>query len=182
MLENKLANLPLAYLQTFTMNWILILSYWLHLLATVVWFGTIVLFAFTAVPAFRQQSLNQNEWLRWQKKLLPWSNLSLVLLLLTGFLQMTTDANYGGFLVFESAWAWALLLKHILFLVVVGIAAYWQFFYFPAVERTVVLAQKKPQLAQAEQEKLSRREKQLLGLNVVCAVAILFCTAVLTAV
>lgn len=164
------------------MNWILVFSYWLHLLATVVWFGTIVVLALTAVPAFRQQSLNQNEWLRWQKKLLPWSNLSLVLLLITGFLQMTTDPNYGGFLIFDTVWAWAMLLKHVLYLLVLAIAAYWQFGYFPAVERTAVLAQKKPQLAQVEQEKLTQREKQLLALNLFCAVAILFCTAVLTAV
>ena len=164
------------------MNWILIFSYWVHLIATVVWFGTIVVMGLTAVSAFRQQSLRQNEWLRWQKKLLPWSNLSLVLLLLTGFLQMTNDPNYTGFLAIDGVWAWAMLLKHLLYGVVVAIAAYWQFGYFPAVERTAVLAQKKPQLAQAEQEKLTRREKQLLWLNMICALLILFCTAVLTAV
>jgi len=145
------------------MNWILIFSYWVHLMATIVWFGGLGVMALTAVPAFRQQSLGQNEWLRWQKKVLPWSNLSLILLLLTGFLQMTNDSNYNGFLTIDSTWAWALLLKHGLYLVVLLIAAYWQFGYFPAVERTAVLALKKPQLAQSEQENLCPVDFVLYG-------------------
>lgn len=164
------------------MFWILVFSYWVHLLATAVWLVTVVVMAATAVPAFHQQQLTGNDWLALQKRLLPWANLSLVLLLLTGFVQMTNDTNYSGFLVFDGVWAWAMLVKHILFLLVLAVAAYWQFGYFPAVERTAVLAAKKPQLAQTEQDKLTRREKRLLWLNLACAVLILFCTAVLTAV
>lgn len=151
-------------------------------MATVAWFSLMGLMALTAVPALRQQSLAQNEWLQRQKKVLPWYHFSLVLLLLTGFLQMTNDQNYSGFLAIDSTWAWAMLVKHLMYGVVVAVAAYWQFAYFPAVERTAVLAQQKPQLGQAEQEKLNHREKQLLWLNVVCALLILFCTAVLTAI
>ncbi|HRQ39433.1 MAG TPA: CopD family protein [Chloroflexota bacterium] len=164
------------------MFWILVFSYWIHLLATAVWLVSVVAMAATAVPAFRQQQLTENGWLTLQKRLLPWANLSLVLLLLTGFVQMTNDTNYSGFLTFDSTWAWAMLVKHLFFLVVMAVAAYWQFGYFPAVERTAVLAAKKPQLAQAEQAKLARREQRLLWLNLACAVLILFCTAVLTAV
>jgi uncharacterized membrane protein len=164
------------------MFWLLILSYWLHLLATAVWVAVILVMALSAVPAFRQSTLVDNQWLALQKKLLPWASLSLVLLLITGFVQMTNDANYSGFLAFDSTWAWAMLIKHFLFLVVLAVAAYWQFVYFPAVERTAVLAAQKPHLAQSEQAKLARRERQLLWLNVACAVAILFCTAVLTAI
>jgi len=164
------------------MFWILVFSYWIHLLATAVWLVSVVIMAATAVPAFRQQQLADNSWLGLQKRIMPWASLSLVLLLLTGFVQMTNDVNYSGFLTFDSTWAWAMLVKHILFLVVMGVSAYWQFGYFPAVERTAVLMQKKPQMAQAEQTRLDRRERQLLWLNVACAVLILFCTAVLTAV
>lgn len=164
------------------MFWILVFSYWIHLLATAVWLVCIAVMAATAVPAFRQQQVADNSWLALQKRLLPWTNLSLVLLLITGFVQMTNDTNYSGFLVFDGIWAWAMLVKHILFLVVMAVAAYWQFGYFPAVERTAVLAAKKPQLAQTEQDKLAHREKRLLWLNLACAVLILFCTAVLTAV
>lgn len=164
------------------MFWVLVFSYWVHLLATAVWGGGVLVMVFTAVPAFRAQSVRQNDWLAWQQKLLPWANLSLVLLLITGFVQMTNDPNYSGFLAFDGTWDWAMLVKHLIFLLILGIAAYWQFGYFPAVARTAVLAEQKPQLAQAEQARLARRERQLLWLNVACAVAILLCTAVLTAI
>lgn len=164
------------------MFWILVLSYWTHLLATAVWVAGVLAMAATAVPALRQASLTDNQWLKLQKQLLPWTNLSLVLLLLTGFLQMTNNTGYQGFLAIEGTWAQAMLVKHIVFFLVIGVAAYWQFVYFPAVERTAVLVAGKPQLAQSERAKLARREKQLLWLNVGCAVIILFCTAVMTAV
>lgn len=164
------------------MFWLLVFSYWVHLLATAVWGGSVLVMAAAAVPAFRQHSLADNPWLKLQKRLLPWVNLSLVLLLLTGFVQMTMDTHYRGFLTFDSTWAWALLAKHMVFLMVIGVAVYWQFGYFPAVARTAVLAAQKPHLAQAEQARLARQEKLLLVVNVVCAGLILFCTAVLTAV
>ena len=104
------------------MFWILVFSYWIHLLATAVWLVCIVVMAGTAVPAFRQQQVADNSWLTLQKRLLPWANLSLVLLLLTGFVQMTNDSNYSGFLTFDGVWAWAMLVKHIFFLVVMAVA------------------------------------------------------------
>jgi uncharacterized membrane protein len=150
--------------------------------ATAVWVASVLLMAFTAVSAARQSSVQDNGWLALGQRLLPWANLSLVLLLITGFVQMTNDTNYSGFLAIDGAWAWAMLVKHLLFGLVVLIAAYWQFGYYPAVERTAVLAQQKPQLAQPELAALAKREKQLLSVNLACAVLILFCTAVMTAV
>lgn len=104
------------------------------------------------------------------------------MLLLTGFLQMTQDPNYTGFLTLDSLWAWTMLVKHLIFIIIILVAAYWQFGYFPAVNRTAVLAAKKPKLATAEQAKLVQREKQLLWLNLTSALLILLCTAVLTAI
>ena len=144
------------------MFWIIVFSYWIHLLATVIWFGTVLLMAATAVPAFRRQMISENSWLHLQKKCLPWTNLSLVLLLLTGFLQMTNDPNYGGFLVVDNTWAWALLVKHLFYAIVLGITVYRQFGYFPAIERITILRAQKPDLALKERENWERREKQLL--------------------
>ncbi|MCP4361314.1 MAG: hypothetical protein GY796_25170, partial [Chloroflexi bacterium] len=84
------------------MAWVLVFSYWVHLLATVVWGGSLLLMGLSAVSALRQQSRHHNEWLGLQKKMLPWANLSLLLLLITGFIQMTNDANYSGFLAVDS--------------------------------------------------------------------------------
>ncbi len=164
------------------MFWVLVFSYWVHLLSTVVWFGGLAVLAMSALPALRKGTIDANAWLALQKKLLPWANFSLVLLLITGFVQMTNDANYNGFLTIDSVWAWAMLLKHIAYVLLVGAMAYLQFGFYPAVERTKVLAEKRPSLAESEQAKLAKQEKRLLWVNLLCAVVILFCTAVATAV
>ena len=164
------------------MFWILVFSYWIHLLATVIWFGSLVLMGLAAWPALQKGSLAANSWLALQKQLTPWANISLVLLLVTGFIQMTNDINYSGFLVIDSTWAWAMLVKHIAFVLLAIITAYLQFGLYPAANRVQLLLEKRPQLAQQEQEKLAQREKQMLWLNLACAGVILFCTAVATAV
>lgn len=164
------------------MLWILALSYWIHLLATVVWLGGMALLALVAWPALRQGTLADNQWLAMQKQFTPWANISLVLLLITGFVQMTNDPNYSGFLAVDSVWAWAILLKHVAFAALVLLTAYVQFALHPAMSRLALLVEKRPQLAAAEQARLSRREGQLLWLNLACAAVVLLLTAVATAV
>ena len=164
------------------MFWILVFSYWVHLLATAVWLGGMALMALVAWPALNKGSLAANQWLILQQKFLPYVNLSLVLLLITGFIQMTNDDNYSGFLVMDSVWAWALLIKHIAFGGMVTLTAYVQFSLYPAIERTKLLAEKRPSTATATQTELQQKEVRLLRLNLVCATAVLFCTAVATAV
>jgi len=164
------------------MFWVLAFSYWIHLLSTVIWFGSLILMSLAAWPALQKGSLMVNSWLALQKRLTPWANLSLVLLLITGFLQMTNDVNYSGFFVIDSTWAWAMLVKHIAFTAVVIVTAYLQFFLYPAVERVTLLLEKRPQLAQKQQEKLAQREKNVLRVNLVCSAAILLFTGVATAV
>ena len=165
------------------MNWLLLaFFYWLHLLATVVWLGGLALLMLVALPALRQQTLDQNQWLTLQQRFTPWINMSLVVLLLTGFVQMTNDPNYTGFLEVDSVWAGAILMKHIAFAGMVGLTFYLQRVIYPAMERAKLLAEKRPQLAAAEQNKLSHQERRLLWLNIACAAAILLCTAVATAV
>ncbi|MCB8965607.1 MAG: CopD family protein [Chloroflexota bacterium] len=162
--------------------WVLVASYWVHLLATVVWLGGQTLFLFVAWPALRQQTLDNNQWLALQKRFLPWANGSLVLLLLTGFVQMTQDPNYSGFLTIDSLWAGAILVKHIAFGGMVLLGGYLQFSLYPALDRVKLLAEKRPQLAVDEQSALHQQEMRLLRVNLACAVLVLLCTAVATAV
>lgn len=164
------------------MFWTLVFSYWIHLLSTVIWFGSLIMMVFAAWPALRKGSVAANSWLAMQKQITPWANISLVLLLITGFIQMTNDVNYNGFLTIDSTWAWAMLVKHIAFGLLAIVTVYLQFGLYPAAARIALLAEKRPNLAQPEKEKLAQREKQILWLNLICAAAILFCTAVATAV
>lgn len=164
------------------MFWILVFSYWIHLLSTVVWFGSLVLMGLAAWPARQKGVVADNSWLTLQKRLTPWANVSLILLLITGFVQMTNDANYSGFLAIDGVWAWAMLVKHVAFALLAAVTVYLQFSLYPAMDRLALLAEKRPKLAQTEQTRLSQREKQFLGLNLACAALILLCTAVATAV
>lgn len=138
--------------------------------------------ALVALPALRRETLAANQWLELQQKFMPWANGSLVLLLITGFVQMTNDSNYNGFLAVDGTWAWAILLKHIAFVGMVVIGAYVQFSLYPAMERMKFLAEKRPSLAQAEQTNLTQKEVTLLRVNLLCAMLVLFFTAMATAV
>lgn len=162
--------------------WVLAFSYWVHLLATVVWLGGVALMVLVAWPALRQGTLSSNQWFQLQKRFLPWVNGSLVILLITGFVQMTNDTNYSGFLVVDSVWAWAILLKHIAYIGMVAVTVYLQFVLYPSMTRLQLLAESRPATADAEREKLARQEIRLLRLNVLCAVVVLLFTAMATAV
>lgn len=162
--------------------WVLVASYWVHLLATVIWLGGIALMAFIAWPALRQGTLSSNQWFQLQKRFLPWINAALVILLITGFIQMTNDENYGGFLAIDSLWAWAMLLKHIAYAAMVGLTVYLQFSLYPAMGRLALLAETQPETAAAEREKLAASEIRYLRLNVIAAMLVLFFTAIITAV
>ena len=164
------------------MFWVLAISYWIHLLATIIWLGSIVVTIFIAWPALQQGSLNANQWLKLQRRILPWINASLVILLVTGFYQVTNDPNYTGFLKVDSTWAWAILLKHIAYGAMVIVMVIVQAYLYPAISRLSLLAEKRPDLAAAEREKFQRQEIRLLRLNLLFAVVVLLFTAVATAV
>jgi hypothetical protein len=102
--------------------------------------------------------------------------------LITGFVQMTNDRNYSGFLSVDSVWAWAILIKHLAFMGMVVITIFVQVSLYPSMSRLALLAEKRPKSAAGEQEKVRRREIWSLRLNLLCAVAVLFCTAIATAV
>lgn len=162
--------------------WVLVASYWVHLLSTVVWLGGVATMAFIAWPALHRGTISANQWFQLQKRFLPWVNAALILLLITGFIQMTNDENYEGFLVLDSLWAYAMILKHIAYAGMVTLTVYLQFILYPAMTRTAMLTASQPDMAEAEQEKLTRREMRYLRLNVVCATAVLLFTAIATAV
>jgi uncharacterized membrane protein len=162
--------------------WAISLSYWLHLLSTVVWLGGLFLMTLVAWPAVRGEVLTADQWIALRRRFAPWANISLAVLWVTGFLQMTTDSNYEGFLVVRSLWAQALLIKHLAVIAMMGFGLYVQWRVHPALERLNLLAEKNPELAKAERESITRQEIRLLRLNLVCAVAVLFFTAIATAV
>ena len=172
-----------ATLSTFIMAfWFLSISYLLHLLSTVIWLGGLATTVIVTLPAFRQQTLDDNQWLALQRRLVPWINASLAVLLVTGFYQMTQDTNYGGFMVLDGVWAWSMLFKHIAFGGLAAMTLYQQFALYPEMERVRLLARKNTAQFSALQGETRRKEIRLLWFNVGCAATILLFTALMTAI
>ena len=165
------------------MNITLSISYFIHLVATVVWLGGMVIFTLLVWPEAYRSLTNANENRRFllnlQRRFRPWANLSLIVLLGTGMVQMAGDPNYEGFLVVENTWSVAMLAKHVAFGGMVLIMLYIQFGIVPSVERAMLLAQKGEDTAL---EKAQQREKRLVWLLIGLATLVLIFTAVATAV
>ncbi|MCI0714141.1 MAG: hypothetical protein L0154_28550 [Chloroflexi bacterium] len=164
------------------MNLLLTASYFIHLIATVVWLGGLLIFSLLVYPEARRTLTNHNEnrqlLLNLQKRFRPIANLSLVTLLGTGLIQMSADANYKGLLVIENTWSVAILLKHIAFGGMIVVLLVLQFGVMPALERAMMLASKgKPN----ELDALLAREAKLTWLQMGLGGLVLIFTAVATA-
>lgn len=165
------------------MNILLSISYFVHLIATIIWLGGLVVFSLLVFPEVRHSLANNNENRRFllnlQRRFRPLSNLSLVLLLGTGMVQMSADSNYEGFFAFKNTWSIAMLLKHIAFGSMILLMAFVQFSIVPKVQRAILIANKgesvELELVQKQEAKISL---WLMGLGLI----VLVCTAIATAV
>lgn len=135
-----------------------------------------------AWPAVRNRIMLADQWVQLQRRFTPWANASLVLLWITGFLQMTADPNYDGFLAVDSLWAQAILIKHIAVIAMMVFALYIQWRIHPALGRIALLEKERPKMAEAERNRLTNQEVKLVRLNLVCAAAVLLFTALATAI
>lgn len=163
---------------------ILALSYFAHLIATVVWIGGLVTLTLFVWPEARR-TLADNPALfalltRLRQRFAPLTNFSLVVLVLTGFVQMSADANYEGALTFNNEWSRVMLAKHIAVfgMVVCGLAL--QYAAAPALERASLLRER-GKGDPTEWERLRRRDVRLTWLNVALGIAVLAFTAWATA-
>ncbi|MBZ0293380.1 MAG: CopD family protein [Anaerolineae bacterium] len=164
---------------------LLALSYFFHLIATVVWIGGLVTMVILVWPETRRL-LDANPALhglltRIRKRFFSLTNFSLAVLIVTGLVQMTADPNYDGVLQFDNEWSKVILLKHIAIfgMLICGIAL--QFWVAPALERASMLAERSKG-DPAEWEKLRRNEVRLTWVNVILGMLVLGFTAWATAI
>jgi uncharacterized membrane protein len=158
--------------------WALALTYWLHLLATVTWVGSLAGVSFLVLPAM-QRSLSPESQLVFieamQKRLEPIAWFSMTLLLLTGLFQMSVNPHYDGFISVSTQWSLAILIKHLLGIVMVVVSAVQTWEVIPSIRRAI-LRSKKGGNAE-ELDALRRREIVLLRMNFGLSVLILLATA-----
>lgn len=164
---------------------LLAISYFLHLIATIVWIGGLVSLAAFVWPE-TQRALANNPGLyglltRLRKRFMPLADFSLVVLVFTGLAQMTADPNYDGVLKIDNEWSIVMLLKHLAIggMLVTGLIL--RFIVAPGLERAgLLLVRGKGD--SAEWERARRREVRLTWLNVLLAIAVLGFTAWATAI
>ena len=163
---------------------VLAISLFIHILATVVWIGGILLITFLVVPELNRSLADQpalHQLLtRLRARFTILGNLALALLIVTGLLQMTADPHYDGLLQLDNDWSRVLLIKHLLILLMALTGLALQFGVAPALERASLLLQR-GQSDDREWRRLRRNERRLSLLIAALALLILAASAWLTA-
>ena len=158
--------------------WALSLTYWLHMLATVVWIGGLSALSLILLPAARG-SLDAGAYSRLlegvQRRLDPLGWLSLAILVGTGLFQMSASPNYQGFLAVNSRWAVAILLKHGVFAIMVLVSAYLTWGLLPRLRRAALRRLKQPD--ESETGALHHQEARLVRINLFLGILVLALTA-----
>ncbi len=164
---------------------ILAISYFFHLIATVIWLGGLATMTILVWPATRRALADTPgaaallEQIR--KRFTPLANFSLVVLIFTGFVQMSGDANYDGLLVIDNEWSRAILLKHVAIFGMVLCGLILQFRVTPALERASLLLER-GKGDPVDYERLQRQEVRLTWVNAGLGLLVLAFTAWATAI
>ncbi len=158
---------------------LLALSLFFHLMATAVWIGGLLITMLLVWPALRR-NLEQTQPLytmlrSLRKRFYPISNLSLIVLIITGLFQMTADPNYLGFLQFSNTWSVVMLVKHIVIVLMALAGLALQYSVAPTLERTSLLLErgKGDDMTVQQWERLHRREVLLTWAMGLLGVAVL---------
>ncbi|MCS6872746.1 MAG: CopD family protein [Anaerolineae bacterium] len=168
-------------------DWLLTVSLFFHLVATVAWLGGLTLLSLIIMPNARallarregtSALLSLLDKLR--KRFQVVANVSLLVLLVTGLYQMSASPFYTGFLQFDNDWSRAMLVKHIAVIGMIGVGAVMQFGVLPALERASLLAARGKE--SGEVERLRLREQRLTTINLILGAITLACTAIATAI
>ena len=158
-------------------SWVMAIFFWLHMLATVTWIGSLAAINLLVLPA-STRTLKLADQLSFiaalQKRLEPLAWFSMGLLVVTGLFQMSANPHYDGFLSTSTQWSLAILIKHGLAAVMAVVSAIQTWEVLPAIHRTLL---KKENAKPDELAKLQRREVNLLRMNLALSVLILGATA-----
>ena len=160
-------------------TWAVALVFWLHMLATVTWLGSLAAIAILVLPAAKR-TLRPADLLVFieamQRRLEPLAWFSLAVLIVTGLFQLSINPHYDGFLSTSGQWSLAILTKHITVVLMVVVSAIQTWEVLPAIRRGLMRVEK-GQIEEAEVVRLQKREALLLRLNIGLSIVILAATA-----
>jgi uncharacterized membrane protein len=152
-------------------------SYLVHLVATVIWIGGIVFMAFVVTPATQSEPGSSRLLAAIQRRFTPIANLSLIVLIVTGMVQLTANPNYIGFLNLSSTWAKVIFLKHIAVGGMILVGMYMNLVFQPDINRMAMLLAS-GRAKSEDTAALTRRQSQLSQINMVLAMVVLLFTAI----
>ncbi len=158
-------------------SWALALTFWLHLLATVTWVGSLAATSVLILPAAKRtlKPVDQLAFIEAiQKRLEPVAWFCISLLIVTGLFQMSVNPHYDGFLSTSTQWSLSLLIKHILVVVMIAVTAVQTWDILPAIRRALMM---KNNISPEQVVKLQQRATWILRANLVLAFLILLATA-----
>jgi uncharacterized membrane protein len=158
-------------------SWVMAIIYWLHMLATVAWIGSLAAISILVLPASKRtlKLVDQLSFISAvQKRLEPIAWFSIGLLIATGLFQMSLSPHYNGFADTSTQWSLAILVKHLLGVVMLVVSAIQTWEVLPSIQRILMI---KDKASEVELEKLNRRETILLRTNLVLSTLILLATA-----
>lgn len=162
-------------------DWALILAYWFHMAATVIWIGGLFFQNVILSPSNtrRLQDDANSEWLerRWLRfQPLIW--LSLAVLTGSGLMQMVVNPHYGGVLSLVNRWSLAIFIKHGLVIVMALLTGYQSWFTQPALERLRLKHARGLNQASQDETSLLRRRTTLSRINLTLGILVLALTAI----
>lgn len=151
--------------------------YWLHMLATVIWIGSLAAINLLVLPA-STRTLKLVDQLSFisalQKRLEPLAWFCMGILVVTGLFQMSTSPHYNGFLSISTQWSLSILVKHGFAVIMVVVSAIQTWDVLPAIQRTLM---KKDQASEEELARLQKKELLILRVNLALSILILGATA-----
>lgn len=142
---------------------LIVVSVWLHALATVVFVGHFVLLSVIYLPALSQNGPALSEI---SKRSRYWLYASLVIFIVTGIYLTFVDSNYQGIGNFSNFWAVMMLAKHILIVAMIVLG-----FWFNAILRVG------PMMSSNHPEQAFLRFRKYVNVMAVCGALVLFLTA-----
>ncbi len=119
-------------------------SYWLHLIATIIWLGGIAFVLFVAIPSAKQVLGAEAGKMTGEisKRFTPMANYSILLLIVTGIVLTAANNKFSGIINFANSWYLVLIAKHLFVFGMVAIHFYRGLALAPRIARTELASAK----------------------------------------
>ena len=155
---------------------ILSLSHFLHLLASVVWIGGIVMILLVILPgakaALESAPMVSRLMKEIAKRFTPMANISILVLIVTGIIIAHYEKNFTGFLDFNNPWNVIMFLKHFLVTLMTIIHFYRGLILNPKIGRLSF------QINESQVARLQKFSLDLVKTNLVLGMIVLLLTGI----